>query len=325
VIDLIVVAYNNEKIILNNVISIISNVKSDFRLIIINDCSTDNTLSELKKIREFNNNNKMKKIEIINNRYPKFETKCENNGLKKAKSKYVILLQADMFIQEFGFDQKLICAMEKYTDLLLISGRGGENLLELKEAFLASKGFQRLLNKNLLKHYYGRIFKSEKKSKQKLDKEVGIINLDIPKFLGSGSIGKIGENAQGKFSKQDLLDNKIYVCSSVIRGPLIIDLEKFKKIGFFDYRYFFQGWDDHDACFRAFDQYRWRVGFVPVQYFSDIHPKEYTQFSLKRKSFINEMMILINILKLSIFWKKSSLYKLFKEEIRLAEPEIRKF
>jgi hypothetical protein len=122
-----------------------------------------------------------------------------------------------------------------------------------------------------------------------------------------------------------LLDNKIYVCSSVMRGPLIIDIEKFKKISFFDHRYFFQGWDDHDACFRAFDQFRWRVGFVPVQYYSDISPKEYTQFRLNGKSLINEMLIFIYILKLSIFWKKSRLYTLFSEGIRLAEPEIREF
>jgi len=325
-IDIIIVTYNNEDLILNNIKSVVLNTKSDFSLTIVNDSSSDDTFLELQKIKELCKSENLKQIKIINNIYPKYETKCENDALKVAKSKYAILLQADMLIRENAFDLKLIRAMEKYNDLLLVSGRAGQNLSDLKESFFSTRGFQRLTNKNILKHYYARITKpSQDFTQEKSKTQSHLIDLNDLDFLESGNIGKVGVNSQGQFKNEDLNGNKIYICNSVIRGPLIIDLEKFRKLGYFDQRHFFQGWDDHDACLRGNVKFGWRVGFIPIQYFSDITPKKYTEFRFKKGSVLNELLIFIKIVKLRVIWRKSLLYQFFTEQIEIGTHEIREY
>lgn len=325
-IDIIIVAYNNEDLIVDNIKSVVLNTKSDFRLTVVNDSSSDDTSLELQKVKEFCRSEHLKQIIIINNRYPKFETKCENDALKVAKSKYAILLQADMLIRENAFDLKLIRAMEKYNDLLLVSGRAGQNLSDLKEPFFLTRGFQRLINKNIFKHYYARIIRTRHDSIQKKSKPLShLIDINDLDFLESGNIGKVGVNIEGQFKNQDLNGNKIYICSSVIRGPLIIDLEKFRKLGYFDQRHFFQGWDDHDVCIRGYVKFGWRVGFIPIQYFSDISPKKYTEFRFKKGSVLNELLIFMKIVKLSVIWRKSFLYQFFTEQMEIGPHEIREY
>jgi hypothetical protein len=110
-----------------------------------------------------------------------------------------------------------------------------------------------------------------------------------------------------------------------MRGPLIVDVEKFRKINFFDQNHFFQGWDDHDACARGFLEYGWRVGFVPIQYFSDLRPKKYHKLKFNRNTLLNELVVLIQITKSVIFWKKSGLYSYFTKNKVTSSPEIRIF
>jgi GT2 family glycosyltransferase len=62
---------------------------------------------------------------------------------------------------------------------------------------------------------------------------------------------------------------QIWFGESVMRGPLILDVEKYIEIGGLNTKAFFQGNDDHDLSLRAIRK-GWRVGFTPIHYSSPL-------------------------------------------------------
>ncbi len=55
-----------------------------------------------------------------------------------------------------------------------------------------------------------------------------------------------------------------YVRDTSNRGPLVLDAEKTKTLGYFDEFHFHLGSDDHDLHARAYFQMGWVTGFVPI-------------------------------------------------------------
>ena len=89
-ISVILPAYNEERYLEESVESILNQTFKDFELIIINDCSADNTLKLIKNLQK-----KDKRIILLDNKKNLGSSDSINKGLKKAKGKYVALFCAD--------------------------------------------------------------------------------------------------------------------------------------------------------------------------------------------------------------------------------------
>jgi len=89
-ISVIMAVYNSEKFLNESINSILNQTFKNFEFIIINDCSTDNSL---KIIKEFIK--KDKRIKLINNKKNFGAAGTRNKGLKIAKGKYIAILDSD--------------------------------------------------------------------------------------------------------------------------------------------------------------------------------------------------------------------------------------
>lgn len=81
--------------------------------------------------------------------------------------------------------------------------------------------------------------------------------------------GPVGHNCFNKDNK--LSRDIIYINQMVNRGPLIMDLEKVKVLGYLDETLpGLLAADDHDLCVKAFLQYGWKCGTYWIQYNSPL-------------------------------------------------------
>lgn len=92
-VDIILPAYNCQDYILQTIKSIFKQSYKDWRLIIINDCSTDNTKNVLNKI--FSDSIYKKKILMFHNKKNFGQAYSRNFALKKIKAKYVAFIDSD--------------------------------------------------------------------------------------------------------------------------------------------------------------------------------------------------------------------------------------
>jgi teichuronic acid biosynthesis glycosyltransferase TuaG len=94
-IDIIIPVYNSEKYIQNTVMSVLNQTYKYWRLIIVDDGSTDNTRQILYKLYKKYKNKK--KIIILKNDVNKGQAFSRNLGLKYSTSKFVSFLDSDDF------------------------------------------------------------------------------------------------------------------------------------------------------------------------------------------------------------------------------------
>ena len=92
-VDIILPAYNSQDYICQTVKSIFKQSHKNWRIIIVNDCSTDNTKNILNKI--CTQSIYKKKILILNNKINLGQASSRNLALKNVKSKYVAFIDSD--------------------------------------------------------------------------------------------------------------------------------------------------------------------------------------------------------------------------------------
>ena len=88
-ISVIMPVYNAEKYLDESVLSILNQTFTDFEFIIVNDCSTDNSLKIIKEYAK-----KDKRIKVINSKKNFGAAKSRNKGLKIANGKYIAIFDA---------------------------------------------------------------------------------------------------------------------------------------------------------------------------------------------------------------------------------------
>lgn len=89
-VSVIMPAYNGEKTIEDSVCSVLSQTFSEFELIIINDCSTDNTLRQVYKIAEEDS-----RIKIYTNQENLGVAETRNTGISLASGDYISFIDSD--------------------------------------------------------------------------------------------------------------------------------------------------------------------------------------------------------------------------------------
>ncbi len=139
-------AYNAEKYIGTAIESILNQTYKDFEFIIVNDCSTDNTLRIINDYAK-----KDKRIRVISNKENQKIAKTLNIGLKEAKGEYIARMDAD----DWSYPDRLekqVTFMEKNPNIVLSSGN-----MEICDSKLVYKNKSNLLltndviRKNLLR------------------------------------------------------------------------------------------------------------------------------------------------------------------------------
>jgi glycosyltransferase involved in cell wall biosynthesis len=116
-------------------------VKSSFELIIVNDCSTDKTLERIVEFASDDfTNSSLSRLEIYSSAYPRFETFCDHFGFSKASGEFLLEIQADMFVDDPGFDIRMIHSFKKYEDIFASSGRGTHDVNQVVDTYRQSLG-----------------------------------------------------------------------------------------------------------------------------------------------------------------------------------------
>lgn len=122
-IDIIIPVYNSEKYIQKTIMSVLNQTYKYWRLIIIDDGSTDNTRQILYKL--YKKYRKKKKIIILKNDVNKGQALCRNLGLKLSTSKLVSFLDSDDFWDKNKLKNQIKFMMSNnydftYTDYKII-------------------------------------------------------------------------------------------------------------------------------------------------------------------------------------------------------------
>lgn len=219
--SIIIPVHNQESIIINNIESILTNTtEKNYEIILILDSCDDNT--EQKILNYFDNitNDKvilLNKILILQSNIPLFETTSDNLGCFCAKGEYLLEIQADMEMTQYGYNMKLLKPFLMRNDILGVSGRCCHN------------------------------------------------------FIGNKGIGKLGYNITKPLCEiKNININSFYIGETCNRGPLLLNSQKFKDLGYFDECNYFLDDSDHDLFARGFLQKKWVCGYVPIEFNSPL-------------------------------------------------------
>lgn len=147
-VSVVMAAYNSEKTIECAIRSIMNQSYSNWELIVINDCSTDNTPYILSSLEKSDN-----RIVVINNDMNKGVSFSRFEGVKAAKGKWIAILDSDDAWASDKLEKQLNVAHEKDADLVFSgsafmddSGNEIDWVLHVPEKI----GYKQLLKQNLI-------------------------------------------------------------------------------------------------------------------------------------------------------------------------------
>ena len=114
-VSIIIPTYNVEKYIEQAIDSILNQTYSNLEILVIDDCSTDNTVQMVKS--KYSKNQKIRLYEKSQNLGP---ANSRNIGIKQAKGKYIALLDGDDYYIQDKIE-KQVRVLERNQDLALCS------------------------------------------------------------------------------------------------------------------------------------------------------------------------------------------------------------
>jgi glycosyltransferase involved in cell wall biosynthesis len=338
-IGILIPVYNQEMNIIKVLDNLMLNVKHRSDLVILDDCSSDNTvqiISDYIESNEIQFRTKFNKIKLIKNKKSYFETRCDYYGIEVLRNRFIIEIQSDMIITEPYFDDKMVQALSSHPDIFAISGRGTEQLFPVIKIYESSLGSDRSFSKNLWHHVVNRMFFQLKKffkqfikwNEIKLENSLNNENVkevnfnDDSTFLLNGVAGRLGDLINNNQDAVSLSDHKIYLGQTIMRGPLIIDSKKYFELGGFNIDYFFQGFVDHELFVTAWLTKKYRVGYVPIGFLSPLS----IGTGRKPRSLKTEISIFLNLFRIRKFKGRTLLSTASSlDENELPCPQIRIF
>jgi glycosyltransferase involved in cell wall biosynthesis len=320
-------------------------MKSSFELIIVNDCSTDETL---ERIVAFSSgdfyDSSLVRLQVYSNDYPQFETYCDYFGFSKAEGKFLLEIQADMFINDPGFDLRMMQVFNKYDDIFALSGRGTHDISQVVDVYRESLGTDRAYASNLIFFMFSmirrriigkllrilKVFKCIKAPriqitpvmKAKLSDSLMEIFPTLKDFEEQKKAGLLGDLIENQGFSNEPIPRKVFLGETVMRGPIMMRSDIYFLIGGLDVNSFFQGFDDHELMLRAWSLTGKRCAYIPVN-MNSILSQGTTR---KPRSVRSDIEIFVRTFKISRNRKSSLLHKLSQgDQFTLPNFEIRKF
>ena len=272
-VSIVIPVFNQELIIVDYLASIIRNCTTDCEIIILNDASKDDTLNLLKffllnidsELGSF-----VLKISLYSFRKQVFETFCDVTGFNLSTGKFIIEIQADMKIKEYGFDSKLLKILKMNQDIFLLSGRGVVSASEIKKEYNSSNGSAIASSKNLFYSIKSRIIpiKTSKVVERNISNTELSINPNADEFLNLSRAGRLGRLIAQKPTNNL---NLIYVGDSGIRGPICFEKKRYILLGGLNHDSFFLGFDDHEINIKAKQMYGWKSAYIFIDFDCDLN------------------------------------------------------
>ena len=112
-VSIIITAYNVEKYIQDAIKSCMNQTFNDIEIIIVEDCSTDSTLSLIEKLMEED-----ERIHLIQNEKNSGAGQSRRNGLDNAKGEYFLLLDGDDWIESNFIEELYNKSIETNADIV---------------------------------------------------------------------------------------------------------------------------------------------------------------------------------------------------------------
>jgi glycosyltransferase involved in cell wall biosynthesis len=214
--SIVVPMFNKGEIIDSILESIVQNVSNTFELIVIDDCSSDQSLSNAINFLE----KKDFQFLVLKASTPIFETACDNVGFALARGKFFLEIQSDIHIKEYGFDDRLK-KVASISNISSVSGRCAHSWLSLYSG--------RMITFKLFIHKF----------------------LKIKSKMGSLDIGMVNHHIFEKSLPKSVNTSSYYCGDTNNRGPWMLTAENYFKFGPLDSVNFFLGGDDHFFNFKA--------------------------------------------------------------------------
>jgi hypothetical protein len=320
--------FNQSDIILRNLTSLVDSLDLKARIILIDDASSDASSDLIAKSLVVLCAMKPLAVELYKFKKSKFETHCDKFGMSLARTKYVIEVQADMQVKDKGFDSRLVACMNSHPDLIAVSGRGVEPLSEPLDYFLKTAGSVGSKGRSVLTHIivtlfirltpggFLRIAQAVKGKLFRTPAREPIQPLSSPTedFACNGRAG-ISVSSEELALESSSKARLVLVGETVMRGPIIMDREKYEEVGGFDSGAFFLGFDDHDLVLRG-RMNGYGCGYSFVHFLSP----EADGTTRKPRTWKSELEILFELIRISRRRRKSAL-SLYSRG-RISPPEV---
>lgn len=281
-ISIVLPVFNQQVGIAKVIQALIKSMSMSFELIVIDDASEDDSLTEVLESCEGEYSKNLVNFfgySVYQNRKSKFETYCDNFGFSVAKGNFLIEIQSDMIINDHGFDKRLFRAMEIFPELFAVSGRGTEPMNAIARDFLAHhenfKNLPLMLLRLVINYIKRRVkiplklsFNSVHKNLESTELEEFFIESED--FVTIGRAGRLGHDLFKLHLVGNMEKRLIYFGDTIMRGPLFLRKSMYTQIGGLNANAFFLGFDEHDLFLRARIERNWRVAYSPINFSSPI-------------------------------------------------------
>jgi glycosyltransferase involved in cell wall biosynthesis len=228
VVTYVVPVFNQCQIIEETLSSLFSAATLYFDIIIVDDYSMDDSLPVIQHFLSNHPSKLLCSYTIIQNQSPVYETACDNQGFRVARTEFIIEVQADTKILEKGFDLKMITVAD-CPGVGTVSGRAVHPfaLLDGKGAWIRYPLFR---------------------LKQRMD----------PYYNCVGLIG-------WKAKPINLDGSSFYLGETNCRGPWLVRKSDLRMLSFLDEKNYFLGNDDHDFNYRLFISCSRAAAYIPIE------------------------------------------------------------
>ena len=308
-------------------------VEQATRVIVIDDGSEDQTLpaviSTAQKIVE-DISNSINEIDVYRFPVSRFETYCDFVGIRLAQTHYVIEIQADMVLNDYGFDTRLINALRQNSDILLISGRGVERIAPIALRYWNTLGADVANTRSISRYFVGRLLSMSsrmlrkkqasyhrKKSPPEMWRD--LVTPILADFKRTGEAGRLGELVEWDFPYSNEDKSNLWLGETVMRGPLAINRDSYMSLGEFRTDLYFLGYDEHDLAIVGASS-GLRVAFHPVNFTAPLEEGS----TRKPRTLLSEILIFYNLLRVRSRRKESNLRLDESSSVNPLVSEIRK-
>ena len=304
-VSFVIPVHNQKEIIASNVKALLSCITLDSEIIFVDDSSSDGSKEEILNAISGELPQEIKRIFLYRFEHPIFESACDDFGIKSASGKYIIEVQADMQIQENGFDKKMTRVLRENPDIFMLSGRGVMQFDDIAETYSRSRGTESYFSKSLRSSIWRNIIKVIRKDNEIDFKEPRAVTtgsndsslqkLVFPtkeEFSESGRAGRLGTLIEINHIEPRQL---LYIGDTVMRGPICFIRERYVELGGFNLESFFLGYDEHDLNLRARVEKGWMSGFLSIDFVSPLSHGSMR----KSRSFKNKFELYLAVKRIS--------------------------